>query len=99
MTADIVCSELVLHLKSTQSMSSRILRRSDNDEITEAMIFNLAFWFPHIYVRSWELSDKAPIDIGHCLQYVRLLIPCQAGAMLTEEIANLLTVRKCADIP
>ena len=80
-------------------MSSRILRRSDNDEITEAMIFKLAFWFPHIYVRSWELSDKAPIDIGHCLQMVRLLILRQAEVMLTEEIVNLLTVCECADIP
>jgi len=41
----------------------------------------------------------APIDIGRCLQYVRLLILCQAGAMLTEQIANLLTGSECADIP
>ena len=80
-------------------MSSRIFRKSDNDEIIEAMIFKLALWFPHIYVRSWELSDMAPIDIGRCLQYVRLLILCQAGAMLTEQIANLLTGSECADIP
>ena len=80
-------------------MSSRIFRKSDNDEITEAMILKLAFWFPHIYVRSRELSDMAPIHIGRCLQHVCLLILRQAGAMLIEEIANLLTARECADIP
>ena len=54
-------------MTSNPSISSRIFRKSDDENMIRAIIFDMAAWFPHIDVRSWQCSDVAPIDIRSLL--------------------------------